>query len=83
MSIPDPDLIDAIFIDKVRRARQMSVAEKMDATGELFDYACEISRGGIRAEHPDASDERVEELLRERLRIGRILEQRPWRATES
>ncbi len=71
---PIKQLADEIYRDRVRRARRMSVAEKILAVPELFDMACRISRDGIRAQYPDADDRRVEELLRQRLAIARRLE---------
>jgi hypothetical protein len=66
-------LADEIYRDRVRRARQMTVAEKILAGPRLFDMACEIMRGGIRMQFPEADARRVEEILRERLAIARRL----------
>jgi hypothetical protein len=71
---PIKRLADEIYRDRVLRARRMSIAEKILAGPELFDMACRISRDGIRAQHPEADDQRVEELLRQRLAIARRLE---------
>jgi hypothetical protein len=71
---PIKQLADEIYRDRVRRARQMSIADKILAGPELFDMACRISRDGIRAQHPEADDRRVEELLRQRLTMARRLE---------
>ena len=71
---PIKQLADEIYRDRVRRARRMSIAEKSLAVPELFDLACRISRDGIRAQHPEADDRQVEELLRRRLAIAERLE---------
>ncbi|MEW6250212.1 MAG: hypothetical protein AB1716_06175 [Planctomycetota bacterium] len=72
---PTPELIDALCLAKVRSARGMPPEEKFLAGAQLFDYACEIARAGIRAQHPDANEEQVEELLGQRLALGRRLEE--------
>lgn len=74
MTEPQRELIDAIYADKVRQARRMSVAERLRAGGDLFDELCERMRAGIRWQFPDADDSRVEEILRERIDIARRLE---------
>jgi len=74
MSEPTPELIDAIYRDKVRAARRMSLAEKFLAGPQLFDCACQVTMGGIRHQHPDADERRVREILRERLVLARVLE---------
>lgn len=52
---------------EVLSARKMSAEEKLLAGAQLFDYACGITLAGIRFQHPEASEERVQEILRERL----------------
>lgn len=66
-------LTDDLFRGEVSRAREMSPEEKMRLGGELFDDVCERMRDGIRFQHPDADEARVEELLEERLRLARRL----------
>lgn len=77
MSAPSKQLGDEIFRDRIRAAREMSPAEKLAASGDLFDEVCERMRSGIRAQFPDADDGTVEGILRERLQISRRLEQSP------
>lgn len=67
--------INAVYCDKVRRARRISAQEKFLAGPRLFDYACRIAVDGIRREFPDADESRVREILRERLELARRLEQ--------
>jgi hypothetical protein len=71
---PTPELIDSIYLEKVERARQRPIGEKIFDGPRLFAYACEAARSGIRMQHPNASPEEVERLLRERLDLGRQLE---------
>jgi hypothetical protein len=70
------ELGEAIYRDKVRRARLQPPEEKMRDGPRLFDYACEIVKAGIRAQFPDASEERVLEILKERIARQRRLENR-------
>ena len=67
-------LMDAIFIDKVRRARQTPMDQKMLDGPRLFDLNCQIMRSGIRAQFPDFDEERVEKELRRRLAIARRID---------
>jgi hypothetical protein len=53
--------------DSVRQARQTPPAEKLIAGARLFDYACAVMIAGIRRQHPNASDEQVRQMVRERL----------------
>jgi len=57
----------AIFRERVIRARQTPLAEKFLAGAELFEGACEVTRCGIRAQHPDWSLTAVEAELARRL----------------
>lgn len=65
---------DDLFAEEVRRARMQPVAEKVFLGIELFDYACEVTQSGIRMQHPDADEDRVLDILRERLALARRLE---------
>ena len=73
---PTQELVDSIYREKVLRARRRSPEAKLMDGAELFEYACEIARSGIRAQFPNASDDEVKTELRRRLRIADILEGR-------
>ena len=73
---PSKELIDAIYQDRVQRARAMSPGQKLLAGCRLFDFACRVTVSGIRHQHPDADEARVQQILRERLAIKRRLENR-------
>ena len=60
-------LADAIYADKVRRARVAPLTQKMGWGAELFNEACERMRDGIRAQFPQLSREEVETTLLHRL----------------
>ena len=70
---PTQELIDDLFRERVLRARQMSAEEKLLAPAELFAWACEIARSGIRYQHPEADEAQIEELLAQRLALGERL----------
>lgn len=68
-------LIEALYREEVIEARAMSPAEKVRAGQELFETACRITLAGIRHQLPDASEERCQEILRQRLDLQRRLEE--------
>ena len=74
---PPQDLIDDIYRNKVLRARAMTPEERLLVGSRLFEYACTITREGIRAENPGISDEQVRDILGQRLALRRRLERRP------
>ena len=47
----------------------MTPGQKFLAGAELFDYACEITKAGIRMQHPDWNDEQVVDEIRRRLEL--------------
>ena len=61
-------LADAIYADKVRRARALSVGERIDTAIELFEGALGVMRDGIRTQFPEKNEADVEAMLRWRLR---------------
>jgi hypothetical protein len=67
---------DGLFMRKVAQALRMSREERFRAGGELFDFACESARSGIRAALGTEDSERVEAQLRERLRLQVTLDGR-------
>jgi hypothetical protein len=71
---PTKEEIDAIYRERVLRARATPPEEKLLGGAQLFERACNIMRDGIRHDFPDADDERVEQILRERLDLVRRLE---------
>jgi len=75
--MPTRQLIDELFLEEVRRARSMPMAEKFFAGARLFEAACMVAEAGIRRDHPEADESRVRELLRERIELAKRLEQSP------
>jgi hypothetical protein len=78
---PTQELIDAIYRERVLRARRMSPEEKLLAGPQLFDYACRIVRDGIRNQNPGVTEEQVEVILLQRLALRQRLEEYECQAT--
>jgi hypothetical protein len=78
---------DAIYIERVLRARNTPPDQKLVDGFRLFDRACGLMRDGIRQQFPDASSEEIESHLRQRLQIVRRLQDghlyQPCTETES
>jgi hypothetical protein len=68
------ELGEAIYRDRVHRARLAPPGEKMRDGPQLFDFACRITMCGIRHQFPEASEQRVREILVERLELQKRLE---------
>ncbi len=73
---PDVRLLDELDRETIAHAGRMSPPDKFFGGPRLFDQVCRIMRDGIRDEYPDADDETVERVLRERLALARRLENR-------
>ncbi|PWU11633.1 MAG: hypothetical protein C5B50_23000 [Verrucomicrobia bacterium] len=50
--------------------RRMTGEERLGIALRLHELACNIARDGIRFQFPDATQEEVEEKLRERIRLA-------------
>jgi hypothetical protein len=73
---PTKQLVDAIYWERVKRARQMSPEDKLLAGLVLFELTSGIMADGIRSQFPDADTQRVQEILNERLALSRRLEEK-------
>ncbi len=71
---PTQELIDNLYRERVLRARRTPPEEKLRDGPRLFDYACRITKAGIHAQHPEADEARVLEILRQRLTLRERLE---------
>ena len=79
MSQVDPEikaLQDSIFLSKVARARKEPMDVKIFDGPRLFDQSCILIRSGIRAEHPNFTEQQVEQELRRYLKIQRVMQER-------
>ena len=73
--MPSKQLLDDMYLERVRRAREMPIEEKFFAGARLFDMACNAMRDGIRHDFPDADEAKVEEILHQRFALKRRLEE--------
>ena len=71
---PTGTLGDQLYRDDVLAARAMTPEEKLLAGPQLFDFACRIALDGIRNQFPDVDEQRVRQILAERVELGRRLE---------
>lgn len=72
---PTRELADAIYRERVLRARKTPPEVKFLSGADLFEAACERMRAGLRAANPGADSATIESLLRRRLAIVRRLEE--------
>jgi hypothetical protein len=70
---PTKEVIDTLYQDEILRARRMSPEDKILAGARLFDYACQITAAGIRNQFAGIDEDRVHEILRQRLAWRRKL----------
>jgi hypothetical protein len=71
---PTKELINELSWEQVERARQMSPGDRVLAGLQLFELTSRIMADGIRSQFPEADEQRVQEILRERLALSRRLE---------
>lgn len=74
---PTKELDDALYRERVHRARRMTPEQKFLAGPRLFDRACRIMLEGIRHQFPDADEARAQQILDERLALLRRLRKYP------
>ena len=72
---PTKELIDAIYRERVLRARQTPPEQKMLDGPRLFEMACRIMKDGIRHQFPDANEQEVQAILTRRLALLRRVEE--------
>lgn len=58
---------------QIERYRAMTGEERLKVALDLHELSCEVARDGIRHQHPEASADEVERLLRQRIRIAQRL----------
>lgn len=71
---PTTSLIDSIYRDRVLRARSVRPDQKLLDGPRLFDYTCRIMMDGIRNENPEATEDQVRDILKQRLALRERLE---------
>ena len=78
---PTQELVDAIYREKVLRARATPPEQKLLAGPRIFRSVCERMKAGIRSQFPDADEGRVAEILQQRLDLLRRLREPNDRGT--
>jgi hypothetical protein len=63
----------AALDQQIDRYRNMSGEERLAIALTLHELACEVTREGIRYQHPELDEAHVNRLLRERLALARHL----------
>ncbi len=71
---PTQELVDAIYRERVLRARRTPIELKLRAGGDLFEEVCQRMADGLRDENPGADEATIQDLLRRRLALVRRLE---------
>jgi hypothetical protein len=61
---------------QIERYRAMTGEERLKIALDLHDFACNVSREGIRRQYPDATDDEVERHLHRRIELGRKLHEK-------
>jgi len=54
---------------QIDRYRHMTGEQRLSIALDLHELACDVAREGIRRQHPQAGEQEVERLLRERLQL--------------
>ena len=76
-------LADAIYQDRIGRARRQPSWQKFFDSLRLHDEVIERNKAGIRYQFPDADEARVHEILLERrARLRRVHEHELYRPVE-
>ncbi len=58
---------------QIEKYRAMTGEERLKVALALHELSCEVARDGIRAQHPEAKSDEVEQLLRERIALTQRL----------
>ncbi|PYK20342.1 MAG: hypothetical protein DME55_02505 [Verrucomicrobia bacterium] len=58
---------------QIEKYQAMTGKERLRVALDLHELSCEIARDGIRHQHPEASADEVERILRERIALAQRL----------
>lgn len=56
---------------QIERYRQMTGEQRLKIALDMHEMSCNITRAGIRRQHPDADASEVEKFLHARLKLAR------------
>ncbi|MDX1943831.1 MAG: hypothetical protein SFU86_00370 [Pirellulaceae bacterium] len=83
MEVMSPEYIQALGADirreRIERARRQQPGDKFLDALKLFDFACSWTKAGIRSQFPEADEEEVSRILRERLEQQRRRDEPQWK----
>ena len=71
-----PELAAKLDADRREQAEAMTFGQRLLAGADLFDLCMMMLRAGIQMQHPDADEQKVEELVLKRLHDARRNEAR-------
>jgi hypothetical protein len=80
---PTSELIDALYREKILRARQMTLQKRVEVGAELSDIGRQMMRELILRENPSASQAQILQLMRQRLELKRKLDDIPLPESEN
>ncbi len=73
---PNQELVDELYLAKIRDAREMAPSEKLLAGPRLFERSLQMAMAGLRHRFPDADEATIQKMLEEQLAALRKLESR-------
>jgi Rv0078B-related antitoxin len=62
---------EAALARQIELYRAMTGEERLRIALDLHEFACNVTRAGIRRQFPDADEAEVERQLRRRIELGR------------
>jgi len=62
---------EAALAAQIERYRRMTGEQRLEIALDLHEFACDVAREGIRAQHSGITEEQVELLLRKRIELLR------------
>jgi hypothetical protein len=74
---PTDELVDAIYREKVLRARRMTPQRRVEVGAELSDMGRQMMREAILRQNPTATEEEIRLEMRYRFKLARRLEDVP------
>lgn len=74
---PTSELIAELDREDIEDARRETFAQKVLAGADLFDYACAVTKSGIRMQNPEFDESQVIAELRRRLEMAAKWEELP------
>ncbi|MGP8200452.1 MAG: hypothetical protein ACLQU4_13225 [Limisphaerales bacterium] len=64
---------EAVLDFQIKKYRQMTGEQRLKLALDLHEFACNVSRQGIRHQFPEADEAEVERRLRERIQLAKGL----------